>query len=198
MGTRNVTIVKLEGKVVIAKYCQWDGYINGQGVDLCNFIRNDLDLRTLKKNIKKCYPISDEKAEEIFDNYLMQKDNLSKKDGYDYKKTKALQMKLVPTLTRDTGGGDILKAIQDQGGLPLSDNKGSLDYAKGTGEMSFGCEYCYEVDLDKQTVGIYDGHYKAKNLLKTYSFRSIKSVKSIEKTLENLENNINAIYQQQA
>jgi hypothetical protein len=198
MGTRNVTIVKLDGKVVIAKYCQWDGYINGQGLDLCNFIRNDLDLRKLKNNIRKCYTISDEKADEIFDDYLDQKTKLSVKDRLDYDKTKALQMKLVPTLTRDTGGGDILKAIQDQGGLPLSDNKGSLDYAKGTGEMSFGCEYCYEVDLDNKTVGIYDGHYKAKNLLKTYSFRSIKTVKSIEKTLENLENNINAIYELQA
>ncbi len=41
MGTRNLTLVKdKEGKTKVAQYGQWDGYPEGQGSTILNFIRS--------------------------------------------------------------------------------------------------------------------------------------------------------------
>ena len=40
MGTRNLTLVKdKEGKTKVAQYGQWDGYPEGQGSTILNFIK---------------------------------------------------------------------------------------------------------------------------------------------------------------
>ena len=78
MGTRNVTIIKLGGKPVISKYTQWDGYPTGTGLALCDFIKNHMDLRKLKSNVKKCYEISEEKADELFEDYQTKRDAVEK------------------------------------------------------------------------------------------------------------------------
>ena len=195
MGTRNVTIVKLDNKVVAAKYCQWDGYPTGQGIELLNFVKKDLDLTKLKKGLRNLNIISEDEAEVIFQKYLDEIKALPKAsmDSIDkrMKEEKKIQRKMVPLLTRDTGGGDFLKFIQNDPTLPLTPSKGDLGYAKGTDEMSFGCEYCYEVDLDKKTVRIYDGHYKYKNLVDTLKFAEIKSSKDLDKRMETLEAKLN-------
>ena len=183
MGTRNVTIVKLDNKVVATKYCQWDGYPTGQGVELLEFVKNDLDLRKIKKSFRNLNIISEDEAEVIFDKYL----DVVNKVGFDYDKRRKVQHEMVPTLTRDTGGADFLRFLQEKPELPLTDHKGNLDYATGKGEMSFGCEYCYELDLDKKTVRIYDGHYKRGNLVETLKFDSIRRSKTLTKRMEKLQ-----------
>ena len=40
MGTRNLTMVLLDDKIVVAQYCQWDGYPSGQGETVVKFIQN--------------------------------------------------------------------------------------------------------------------------------------------------------------
>lgn len=188
MGTRNVTIVKLDGAIIATKYCQWDGYPTGQGLDLCKFIRKDLDLRKLKKSLRNATVISEGDAEILFDKYIKAVENVA------YDKRKKIQEKLVPTLTRDTGGGALLKFIQERPELPLTPIEGDLNYATGKDEFSFGMEYAYEVDLDNKTVKVYDGKYLDSQLVETMTFQSIKRAKDIEKRMAKLETKINKRY----
>ena len=40
MGTRNLTIVHKNGEYKVAQYGQWDGYPEGLGATLLNFLKN--------------------------------------------------------------------------------------------------------------------------------------------------------------
>jgi len=204
MGTRNVTIIKLNNEPVVVKYTQWDGYPTGTGLALCDFIKNNMDLRVLKSKVKKCYPISEEKADEIFYDYVQKREKLEKTmrevgldrsfNGVYYEAGRELQRNLVPTLTRDTNGADVLLAIQkSEGGLPLCGNEGNLKYATGENDFSFGCEYCYEVDLDSKVLSVYDGLYKGLPIA-TYKFSKLKKVEDLRKLMEDLEKAIEVKY----
>lgn len=60
MGTRNLIVIKHENEYKVVKYCQWDGYPEGQGAIALGFIRKmdkNLFVQSLK-NIK--YISSDE------------------------------------------------------------------------------------------------------------------------------------------
>ena len=39
MGTRNLTCVIKDGKYRVAQYGQWDGYPEGQGMNILNFLK---------------------------------------------------------------------------------------------------------------------------------------------------------------
>ena len=38
MGTRNLTMIKIDGKFKVAQYCQWDGYPRGVGSTVLRFL----------------------------------------------------------------------------------------------------------------------------------------------------------------
>ena len=61
MGTRNLTIVYLEGNYRLAQYCQWDGYPTGQGATVLEFLQNltPEKLELFKTKLKEL-PIRDE------------------------------------------------------------------------------------------------------------------------------------------
>lgn len=40
MGTRNLTMVMVDGVYKVAQYGQWDGYPSGQGITVFIFSRN--------------------------------------------------------------------------------------------------------------------------------------------------------------
>lgn len=204
MGTRNVTIIKLGGKPVISKYTQWDGYPTGTGLALCDFIKNHMDLRKLKSNVKKCYEISEEKADELFEDYQTKRDAVEKAlrnagvsgldyDSIYYEAGRAVQKSLVPLITRDTNGADVLLAVQEKGGLPMCGNEGNLKYALGEDSYSFGCEYCYEVDLDNKTLSVYDGLYKGLPMV-TYKFSKLRKTEDLRKLMKDLEKAIEVKY----
>ena len=204
MGTRNVTIIKLNNEPVVVKYTQWDGYPTGTGLALCDFIKNHMDLRTLKSKVKKCYPISEDKADEIFEDYQQKREKLEKTmrevgldrsfNGVYYKAGRELQRNLVPTITRDTNGADVLLAIQkSEDGLPLCGNEGNLKYATGEDDFSFGCEYCYEVDLDNKVLSVYDWLYKGLPIA-TYKFSKLKKTENLRGLMEELERCIEVKY----
>ncbi len=53
MGTRNLTLVKdKEGKTKVAQYGQWDGYPEGQGTTILNFIRSKENRGALAEVLK--------------------------------------------------------------------------------------------------------------------------------------------------
>lgn len=165
MGTRNVTIIKVDNEIKVALYCQWDGYPTGQGIGICEFIKEELNLRKLKPRVRKSKFATGEEVSEKWKSVGADDSGFVTMDI-----SKKFEEKF-PELHRDTGSG-ILKLLQNsEAGLSTMND---LDYAQGKGD-SFGCEYCYEIDLDKKTVGVYYGNYIKNSLAKTLSFNTIKN-----------------------
>ena len=64
MGTRNLTIAVMDGKTRVAQYGQWDGYPEGQGTTILEFLKSaDLDL--FKKKLETTAFVDDEKQERL-------------------------------------------------------------------------------------------------------------------------------------
>lgn len=130
MGTRNIIAVQYQGEYKIAQYGQWDGYPEGVGASVLNFL-NACNIEEFKKAVSEC-----EWATNI---YI---DEIEKEEGW---------YKTHPELSRDTGG-EILELILS-GKRVLID---SLEFVKD----SLFCEWAYVVDLDSNTFEIYKGFNK--------------------------------------
>lgn len=123
MGTRNSTLVKLDGELKVAQYGQWDGYPTGQGATIQEFLK-EVDLPKFKEQVKNLKEITDEEAKvvEADENWTQ---------NYPY-------------LSRDAGAG-VLKMIAD------GEVKFVSLYPDFKDDTLF-CEYWYELDLDKETI----------------------------------------------
>lgn len=53
MGTRHLIKVKKGGKIRVSQYGQWDGYPDGQGVDILKFLRNKIKVEELSLALEK-------------------------------------------------------------------------------------------------------------------------------------------------
>lgn len=68
MGTRNLTLVKdKEGKTKVAQYGQWDGYPEGQGSTVLNFIRKKEDRDALAEVLKNVRFITPDVPQKVKD-----------------------------------------------------------------------------------------------------------------------------------
>jgi hypothetical protein len=59
MGTRNVTIVKQNGKEFVRQYGQWDGYPTGALASIVEFLKTDGAIEKLKQNLPKVELVSE-------------------------------------------------------------------------------------------------------------------------------------------
>lgn len=148
MGTRNLSAAVIDGEYRVAKYCQWDGYPSGVGVDILNALTT-YDLVELKNRIKKNSAfISNEKTILLYEDLGIFSDS-----GFiSYEDSKRFSKKY-PLLDRDTNLSDVfaqhMKINEDQ---PIY-TKNSIDFAKD----SLFCEWAYVVDFDKNTFEVYEG-----------------------------------------
>lgn len=137
MGTRNSTLVKLNGEIKVAQYGQWDGYPTGQGQTVADFIKS-VDLKDFKKKVAAVKPISDEKVHDYWKQCGADNSGFVSMDVADKFK------ELHPELSRDTGAG-ILQLIADGKATEVQLDKEFKD-------DGLFCEYWYEIDLDNETV----------------------------------------------
>lgn len=151
MGTRNLVCAVIDGEYKIAQYGQWDGYPEGQGSTILDFLRN-WDRPKFEENLRKCKFLSKKEEEKLNDSI--------KKEGLEDK----WQAKW-PELSRDAGA-DILKMVHDK---PLK-LQNSLSFAAD----SLFCEYAYVLDLDKNRLEVYRGFNK-NGLTKKDRFYGIKN-----------------------
>ena len=63
MGTRNSTLIQIDGEYKVAQYCQWDGYPDGVGSALLSLLKA-IDLGLLKQKIKNLSSLSQEDLDE--------------------------------------------------------------------------------------------------------------------------------------
>lgn len=148
MGTRNLTIVQLNGAYKIAQYGQWDGYPSGNGLIVLNFLKTH-DIEKFCDKVKHAHLVSGEELA----NYWLEL-------GVDINKEQFVSMELSdqfarlhPSLHRDLGA-EILEYVYEQEGKV--DLKNSLEFAKN----SLFCEWAYVIDLDKNTFEVYEGFNK--------------------------------------
>lgn len=143
MGTRNLTLVLLNGEYKVAQYGQWDGYPSGQGMAVLTFLRSmEIDkMRTALDHVK--FP-TDEEAKEI----AAKVDKDGNIDGVDW-------LTIYPQFSRDVCA-KILPLVYDNKEEILL-LKNSINFAAD----SLFCEWAYLVNLDNETLEVYKGFNKS-------------------------------------
>ena len=167
MGTRNLTIVKLDGKVRVAQYCQWDGYPTGQGATIADFLQNDLDLRKFKAKVAKLTWLSVEEVHGLW------KSVGADDSGFVNMEVSNKFSAKYPELHRDTGA-KVLSLIQSGKATALHNE---ISFLKD----GLFCEYAYEIDLDKKIVKVIAGRD-----IFTYTFKQFtaSAMEKLEKELK--------------
>ena len=145
MGTRHLICVVKNGEYKVAQYGQWDGQPSGQGSDILNFLKNEMNRVKFKNQIEALSFISKEELEQMWIE--------SGKDPNEKLIPMEISSKfkeLYPENSKDTGSG-ILQLIQDSNRQLKLDN--SLNFAND----SLSCRWGYVIDLDKNTFEVYEG-----------------------------------------
>lgn len=153
MGTRNLFTIIHDGKLKLAKYNQWDGYLDGQGKALSEFIVDDLEFDRLILGLTKIVFLDENKDETQIDAIYAKMNSVTDFD----------QKMEYPLITRDTTIGDQLRAIS-QGVFNLP-TVNAIAFKKD----GLFCEYHYELNLDSGMISVYRSGNEAcdKLVLKT-------------------------------
>lgn len=171
MGTRNIIIVKVNNKIKVAQYCQWDGYPTGQGMTIAKFLRSKQRVEKLTKNLASVEFVDDKHVQAKW----VEVGANPNSDMVSLEVCNNMKQKY-PQFSRDTGA-TILELIA-QGKVKEVRNDISTWKDKET-----WLEYCYEIDMTKQKVTIRNKN-KGK-ALKILSFDDMtpKAMKLLEKEL---------------
>ncbi len=152
MGTRNLTCVWKDGKWKVAQYGQWDGYPDGQGVVILDFLKNH-DIKTFSEKLDNVRWIT-----------RKEHDAQWKSVGADNSGWVSLEIAdkhtaNFPENSRDTGAGilNIIYNYKPSHGKKLA-IENSIDFAND----SLFCEWAYVVDLDTNMFEVYIGFNKNK------------------------------------
>ena len=146
MGTRNLTIVYLDGEYKVAQYGQWDGYPEGQGLVCLRFLKEKMDKEKFIKALRDLSWIGDKELSDLWKSYGAD-DN-----GFiSYSDAEKLYKKY-PEFSRDTCA-KILSMVQE-GNIKRLEN--SIEFAAN----SLHCEWAWLVDLDAGKFEAYSGFNK--------------------------------------
>ncbi len=173
MGTRNITQVILNGKTLVSQYCQWDGYPDGQGITILEFLTS-MNRDKFETNLQACIPLNAdathalwkeafiaverprmkvlhaELTEEEIELKFNEKLKKYEEDGMVNMDVSNEFGKYNPTLIRDMGA-DVLQFIQDSP-VPVHLQL-DLEFVKD----SLMCEWAYVIDLDNNVLEVYEG-----------------------------------------
>ena len=185
MGTRGATMVIQEEKVKVAQYGQWDHYPEGQGLTALEILRNTImkskeSFEDFKEKVSKIEEI----AEYSFEEKLEEVGIDSKKEYMTFEESDRFKEKY-PYLHRDCGA-EVLKYVADGSATELKDD---LYYA----ETGFDCEWCYAVNLDKETFEVYEDNYMPGNLKGSFDLNNLPTEEEFLnhfKTEEEEEDNV--------
>jgi hypothetical protein len=148
MGTRNLTVVVVDGKNVVAQYGHWDGYPAGQGRVALEFCREHLASEAgrdaFKRKLSSCRFATAKALEEGYKSVGVVGDWLTTEQAIHFGE-------LFPFLSRNHGAG-VLGLISKHSGGPIL-LQDSSDFA---GDSLF-CEWAYVIDLDKNALEAFMG-----------------------------------------
>jgi hypothetical protein len=140
--------VQIGGEYKVAQYGQWDGYPEGQGVRVLDFLKNG-DVEALKRNVGKAYEPTEEDSIRMWAEFGV--DIVASKGMVEYGKGQAFGEKY-PSLDRDTGAGilELIAESDDADKIPL---RVDIGFA---GDSLF-CEWAYVIDFDIGTFEVFKG-----------------------------------------
>lgn len=141
MGTRHLTCVVKDGEFKVAQYGQWDGYPEGQGSTILEFLAT-MDREKFEAALDNCRFITNEEIGKKWEEV-----GVAGKFA-DLDQSKAFEEKY-PQLHRDIGA-DVLALIQESSGLELGDDH---EFAAD----SLFCEFAYVLDMDNNVLEMYTG-----------------------------------------
>lgn len=159
MGTRNLTIVRHNNEYKVAQYGQWDGYPEGQGVKVLDFLKT-ADMNQFKRQLNKTTFKVPKTFEKKLDKIFNKVNDLCRQNNeYDTKKIidqlPEDEQFLYKCFTRDTCA-EILEVIYNAPDVKEIKLASELEFA---GDSLF-CEWAYLVDLDNNTLEVYRGFNK--------------------------------------
>lgn len=133
MGTRNLTIVYMNGEYRLAQYGQWDGYPDGQGMTCLKFLRDQMKENEFRSALASMRYID-------FDTNVGRRIEDAFNKGVSF-----------PEFDRDTGA-EILWMIQNcqTTSRYLRDD---IEFAAA----SLFCEWAWVIDFDRRTFEAYQG-----------------------------------------
>lgn len=150
MGTRHLICVVKDGDYRVAQYGQWDGYPGGQGVDILNFLTKEMDREVFESKLGLLSWATDAELHQQWEECGADGSDLVSVDIDGVHNT------LYPENSRDTGAG-ILSIIQN-----LDRPSKLVNQLEFAGDSLF-CEWAYVIDLDKNTLEVYEGFNKKRN-----------------------------------
>lgn len=154
MGTRNLTMIQKNNKLVVAQYGQWDGYPSCQGAIVLGFakkISNKLNRIKFEKQLKKCVNITEKERRKLYESVLGPSYS---NDGWITVEQSNKLKNALPTLHRDTGA-DVLDII-----FHSKDEKIYLEDSSSFAGDSLFCEWAYLINLDTNQPEVYRGFNK--------------------------------------
>lgn len=146
MGTRHLTIIFYKGKYVVVQYGQWDGYPEGQGKTVVEFILVDGNLARLIRGLKFLRSPTDAEKIEISQaiNHL---DRIKDPDQQlrFAMQTSRTGAKILQYISDSDVNTPVLKSKYD----PMDQLDFIFDY--------ICCEWAYLLDLDENKLEVYSG-----------------------------------------
>ena len=150
MGTRNLICVVHGNEFKIAKYNQWDGYPEGVGNDIREWLIDEYDSERFRNGLKNCYTIGDAALKDLWIEAGMDPDNV---DGFMPMEVSERFVKANPQLGRDMSTPILDLIMHSDGPLPFKDDR---EFAY----ESLFCEWVYVLDIDHETLEVYTGFNK--------------------------------------
>lgn len=142
MGTRNLTAVIKNGAPVIAQYGQWDGYPEGQGTTVYEFVKH-AGVARLEANLDKAYWADEDELKAIYSKYQSEEGWMTMEQGQAFGEA-------YPTLSRDTCAEILSVVANATKRVPLVNEMAFL-------QDTLFCEWAYVLDLDTRTLKVYAG-----------------------------------------
>lgn len=150
MGTRHLIVVQFDGEYKIAQYGQWDGYPEGQGMTVLDFLHAQQgDYVAFCDSLANMQFFTEGEESSILEHqYGITEEFISSNDE------RMLRFKRdYPQLNRDLGAS-ILHWVASQ------DEPAKLRNSLSFAGDSLYCEWCYVIDIDAYTFEVYAGFNK--------------------------------------
>ena len=144
MGTRHFIGVISDGKYKIANYGQFDGYIEGQGAMILNFL-SKADLNIFRKKLNNCRFIEQSELRQL---YVNAGDVPENKSGFVTSEVAKNFSEMYPSLTREAGAHILDIVYNSIGEVPLWNREDFLS-------DELWCEFGYVIDMDRETLHCY-------------------------------------------
>ena len=162
MGTRHFTGVILNGQYKIAQYGQFDGYPEGQGRVVLDFLSN-VDMQLFEYKLKNCKFVDKDIVRMC---YIAAGNSPYNNSGFVDFETAERFEDMWPSLSRNTGAEILNIVYESANDVPLVDSHDFLD-------DEVWCEFAYVVNLDEAALYCYTC---GKNVFAKYPLEELPTV----------------------